>query len=213
MRLVSRAYGHASRQNGLSETLSIFKTSEIMKEAYAQLHRNMIAEIDDCLNQDMPEKRKSENCFHIALSYGRQLKELMYSKSFEDDDEEIDFFRNVKPQFSCYIEYYRAISSALFFVPATKEEAIVFWKNEKKRLQQFIRMYEAFIAYYESDRHSSDKLYFLRESNDLKFVPNLNIYDTDIDWCTSHDRLVRNFLAYKMYGEYCDRKLSEMILV
>jgi len=184
-----------------------------MKETYAQLHRGLLAEIGDCLNQDQDEKKQSENGFHIAMNYGQQLKQLMKRIDFEDEDEEIDFFRNVKPQFACYIEYFTVINTALSFVPANREDVIEFWLYERDRLQRFCEQHRLFVSYYENEQHHSDKLYFLRENNELKFIRNLYIYDTDIEWCTSHDRLVRNYLAYKMYSEYCGKKLLEQLSV
>lgn len=183
-----------------------------MKESYTQLYSGMQSEIGQCMQLPLPEKERAEKCFWITRDYGRKLKVLIMGSGFDDEKEEISFFRNVKPQFVCYIEYFLMISEAFSIVPGKRDAAIAFWEEERGRFQAFRQSYESFVSYYESGQHDSDRTYFLRENNELKSMPNLHIFDTDIDWCTSHDRLVRNYLAYKEYEEYCNKKLAELIL-
>ena len=184
-----------------------------MEKLYTELYSAMQAEIGQCMQQMLPEKERAEKCFWITRNYGTKLKLLIRDRDFSDENEEICFFRNVKPQFVCYIEYFLLISEALSVVPGKRDAAIAFWEEERSRFQAFRKNYESFVGYYESGQHNSDMTYFLRENNELKSMPNLHIFDTDIDWCTSHDRLVRNYLAFKEYEEYCNKKLTELILI
>lgn len=180
-----------------------------MKKTYNEIKQDMLDEINRCQALELSDKESAEKCFWIARNYSRQLKERIKMDDFTNDDEEIDFFRNIKPHFVCYIEYFLLISDALIIVPAMQDEYHAFWITEKGRLKRFRQVQAGFINYYESGQHDSDVKYFLRRNNDMKFLPNLHIYDADIDWCTSHDRLVRNYLAYKMYSEYCNKKINE----
>lgn len=184
-----------------------------MKEPYKQLFCDMLAAFDECRQPELSEKETAEKCFWMSRSYGKKLKELMKNIDFNDEEEEIDFFRNVKPQFVHHIEYYLLVSEALSFVSVTRGDVIAFWEEEKNRFNKFCEDHEAFIKYYQSGEHDLDKTYFLRENNNFKFDLNLHIYDTDVDWCTSHDRLVRNYLAYGMYSGYCEKKLRNVNLV
>jgi len=184
-----------------------------MEASFTQLYTDMQAEINRCMQQLLPEKERAEKCFWISRNYGKKLKEVIKNREFSDENDEICFFRNVKPQFVCYIEYFLMICEALSIVPGKRDAAIAFWEEEKDRFQSFRGKYESFFGYYESGYHYLDKNYFLRENNELVSLPNLHIFDTDIDWCTSHDRLLRNYLAYKEYEEYCNKKLSELISV
>lgn len=180
-----------------------------MKESFEQLYQEMLQDIDRCQALQLPEKEKAEKCFWIARGYSKRLKALMEGMDFEDEEEEIVFFRDVKPTFVCYIEYFLLVSDAILMAPAKREEAILFWEDEKGRLQRFRQDQATFISYYENEQHDLDTTYFLRKNNHLNFMPNLHIYDSDIDWCTSHDRLVRNYKAYKMYNAYCKKKINE----
>ena len=159
------------------------------------------------------KKKNAEKCFWISRNYGKRLKELLKNIDFNDEDEENDFFKNVKPHFVCHIEYYLLVSEALSFVSVTRDDVITFWEDEKNRSNKFCEDHAVFIKYYQSGEHDLDMTYFLRANNDLRFNLNIHIYDTDVDWCTSHDRLVRNYLAYGMYHEYCEKKLRKLNLV
>jgi len=182
-----------------------------VKELYAKLYETMLAQIDCCNHARLSEKEKAEKCFSISRNHGKKLKDLIKESEFADESEEIDFFQNVKPQFASHIEYFLKVSEALSNVPGRKDAAIAFWQKEKERLQVFCQEHGSFVSYYNSGKDDFDMIYFLRVNNDLKFKPNLQIYDSDIDWCTSHDRLLRNYIAYMKFEEYCNNKISELI--
>ena len=73
----------------------------------------MIADIEKCMQVELAETAKVENCFWIANNYWEKLKALIDCKGFKNENEEIDFFRNVKPQFTCYKEYFTILSEAI----------------------------------------------------------------------------------------------------
>lgn len=178
-----------------------------MKEIYIPLHLDMLTEIDCCMEEVVPEITRAEICFWIARNYRTKLKEMVLQKDFQDEIEEIDFFRNVKPKFVCYIEFYAKLSEALLLISHETDRAIALWKEEGKRFDRFCIDNRSFVTYYESGDNTCDATYFLRENNSLKTVPTATIYDADFDFCTSHDRLVRDYLAYKMYRMYVNDKL------
>lgn len=174
-----------------------------MKPIYENLHREMLWDIKRCLKLPHPEMENAERCFWIARKYWEKLKELLKGRPFKDERDEIEFFRNVKPQFTCYIEYFVILSEALLFIPEERQCAITYWEEESNRLKRFCDRHHSFVQYYESGNRHQDNLYFLRKSGeDLKFVPAVPAYDMDIAFCSSHDQLVRSYLAYKKYYEY-----------
>lgn len=183
-----------------------------MKEKYRQLHRDMLGEIDYCQQWHSSENEIVETCYRTVLNYYDKLKKLVMDEDFEDEAEEIDFFRNVKPAFTCYIEYFVLLSEALFFVHEV-DCATKFWSEEKKRFIRFCEEHDFFVKYYEAGRQDSDVNFFLRENNDFRFVTIAHYYDRDPVFCTSHDQLVRSYLANKKYYEYCNKKIDALIKV
>jgi hypothetical protein len=181
-----------------------------MKEQFLQLHNDMLTEINSCMKSDLPETEKVESCFWIASEYWDLLKKKLAEIRFKNDNEEIDFFRNVKPQFTGYIEYFTILAQAILFLPMQKQELMAYWEYETQRYKRFYDRNEDFIKYYESGLNYMDSNYFLKASNDLNYIPNATIYDVDTAFSTSHDHLIRSLFANKMYYEFALKRLEEL---
>ena len=119
----------------------------------------------------------------------------------------INFFRNVKPRFTCHIEYMRLLSQAMLFVPAGKEDAINYWTREIERYKEFYQKNIEFIVYYGRKDWHLNSIYFLRKNNKPDNNTSSNAYDADPNFCTSHDPIIRSYLAYTMYAKYARKKL------
>ena len=158
---------------------------------------------------ELPEVERVESCFWIANNYWEKLKEMVKNKKFNNDTDEMDFFRNVKPQFTCHIEYYAILSEALQFVPKDEKDVSGFWEEECKRYNRFCSKNETFVSYYESGDKHGDSIYFLRENKQPGTVVTTMPYDADTELCASHDRVLRSYLAHKKYNEYVKMRLEQ----
>ncbi len=164
--------------------------------------------IDRCLQLDLPESERVESCCWIAHNYWQKLKELIKDREFKDESEEIDFFRNVKPQFTFYAEYFVILSEALMFVPKDIPSAIDYWQGEEKRFNRFCNKHQDFISYYENNQRHSDSAYFLRANVDPGFVSRVAIFGADTECCSNYDRNVSGYLAQKKYYEYVKQRIQ-----
>ncbi|HVT87043.1 MAG TPA: RteC domain-containing protein [Chitinophagaceae bacterium] len=171
----------------------------------------MIHDIVRCMQLELPESERVESCFWIANNYWDKLKAMMKRTKFKDDSEEVDFFRNVKPRFTCHIEYYAILSEALQFVPKDQKAVIHFWKEEHKRFARFCSKNETFVSFYESGEQYGNCIYFLRENKQPGIPIAVVPYDADENLCTSHDRVLRSYLAHKMYNDYVRGKIKSLI--
>ncbi len=197
-----------------------------MKQEYELLYNDMLRDIERCLQLPHPEKENAERCFWIGKKYWGKLKDVVKEKGFKEASQEIEFFRDVKPQFTFHIEYFVILSEALRFAPkltpvpdevagclksevweaATKRGIIDYWENEGKRFKRFYDKHSEFIEYYESGKRDNDSIYFLRENDVAKDLAISSLYDRDTTYSTSHERLLRTYLANKKYWEYCKEK-------
>lgn len=182
----------------------------LIKTYTDNLHAAMLADIHRCYGLHLPEKEKVESCFWIANDYVEKLKQLIITTEFDNEEAEIDFFRNVKPTFTSQIEYFLILNEALPFVPTIKEEAIHFWEDEKKRFERFCNRNWEFIEYYKSDRHDYDRSYFLRADENWKPVILLASYDSDLRFCSTHDHFIRSYLAQQLYHDYANHQIESL---
>lgn len=170
----------------------------------------MLQDIGRCEKLELPDAEWVTACFWVSHSYWERLKKYVDPDKFSSESEEVEFFRNVKPHFTAYIEYYTLLSEALLCVPQEKSQAITYWEMENKRFKRFCEKNDAFVLYYESGRRFKDSLFFLRRNAGISYIPKSPVYDVDPDYCTSHDHLVRGYLAFKKFGEYCKGRLVSL---
>ena len=126
---------------------------------------------------------------------------MVRSFDFENEEDEIDFFRDTKPQFRSFIEYYVILSESLMFVPDHPATELIFWYEEQKRHDRFIAKNKTFIDYYEQGQTKKDKIFFLRKNYHLE-NPKIFNYDNDLDLSTGQDQVLGTYLAFKKYLEY-----------
>jgi hypothetical protein len=187
-----------------------------MNKAFEELYNDFLADIDEARQPGLTHKERVEQCFWRAKKYWELLKTFIRKNSFEDENAEIDFFKNVKPAFTCYIEYYVLLSEALHSVPGSKptdskEIVVTYWKREFSRCQRFTDKNKLFVQYYESGGDDMDDYYFLRINNTsqgpLSMAP---VYEEDTEFCTNGDPIVRSHLAYKKYNTYVLTQLTAL---
>ena len=181
-----------------------------MQQEYKLLYKDLRQDIERCMDLELDEKDRIVFCFWIATNYWKRLKTYLENKVFKDADEEIHFFRVVKPQFTHHIEYFLILSEATLFVPDELKHAVEYWEKELRRYRRFRIRNQEFVSYYESNCRSKDSIYFLRNNN-LKCHDSLSIlYNTDTDLCTAHDQVIRNYLALKKYDRYVRERIEKL---
>ncbi len=183
----------------------------LMKHQFQYLYRQMQDDVCKCRQQQFPELQWVECCFRSAAGFWLHLREALANYHFKSEEEEIDFFKNVKPLFTSQIEFYTLIYQGILFKPEEDPVKIEsFWESESARLNRFRENKEAFVRYYKSGDTSLDKLYFLRNNNTPRNAVVSKIYDKNANLSTSHDWLVAALMAQEMYHEYTRAKLKEL---
>jgi hypothetical protein len=130
---------------------------------------------------------------------------------FLNDEEEIWFFKIIKPKFTALIEYYTLVYHAELFMPSLKEDDThTFWKKEKEKIKKFYRQHTEFCEYYKSGDTSMDYIYFLKKNaEDCKHCFN-KLYDTDSSMATTHGNTVSALMAYDMYDAYIMQQVKKV---
>lgn len=170
----------------------------------------MVNEIEKCQNLDISESQRAEQCYWIACDYYFKLKELVRKAPFKNESEEIEFFRDIKPRFTAYMEYFINLVEILPLAENDTSRSGKLWDEEMLRYSRFYRKNQEFIEYYNNGCTHMDRAYFLRSEKKLCNGSKAIVFDADTQFSTSHDGLVRSLLAYKMYIEYIQKKLDEL---
>ena len=77
-----------------------------MKKRWIQLYGEMVTDIWLCREKKLERVKEIECCFQIAEEYRIELLKLVSPYEFDCLNEEIFFFKKLKPLFNAEIEYY-----------------------------------------------------------------------------------------------------------
>ncbi len=134
------------------------------------------------------------------------LKEHVLKNGFEDRDEEIEFFREIKPSIYSKLLFY----NKLFRIESGRpfELGSVSRKYFKEKLTKIESNYigtlsdSDFYRYYRSGRRNKDENYFMRGNIDWEQGLSDRIFEIDIQFSTYYDYEVARILAFDLLYEY-----------
>ena len=180
-----------------------------MKEKVRRIYLEMMAEITNTATLSLPEITGIEMNFLVCFRAWENVKIL--GRKFDNEQEEIDFFRNTKPSFTSLIEYYNLLNEALLYSPTDPSLKWAYWNNELGRYGRFSNRHKTFIDYYESGSWKNDPEYFLTRYFVPKKEEPVRVYDTDNAWCTNGDSLVASLHALSLYNGYVSGMLRKLL--
>jgi hypothetical protein len=132
----------------------------------------------------------------LCMAAVEKLKTHCASYNFENHDDEIEFFRNVKPQFAAKLIYYHEMYSTASYSPVGSKKAIRSYYNERlSKLESWFDENREFYHYYRTGNNCLDHKYFVRGNYDLRLSPDPSYHLADQRFSTSHDAMVSRILA------------------
>jgi hypothetical protein len=138
-----------------------------------------------------------------------KLKNYISSYSFETVDDEIHFFKVVKPQF--YSKYIYFISIYTFLIkrpPGGDEHVRDYINSELADLKRYFDHNAAFYQYYRSGSTQMDKVYFTRGGFDVHVE--LEKFEEDELYSTSHDYKLSKIIANEKFQDYLSVELLKL---
>ena len=188
-------------------------SEETIEIPYCRLFLDLLKRIDQCMMAELPETERLQNCFWTSVQCYRKLKELVLDNGLKNESDEIYFFRNVKPKFASFIEFFVLCTEAMWFVENKVQCAASFWREELEKYSRFCNRYNVFIRYYQSGDNRHDSAYFLRTTADALSDIHSKMFDEHPILHSSKDWILRSYLANKMYFRFAQEKLDSVLLV
>lgn len=162
------------------------------------------AEIDEVLH-------KAEECIKITKQSLEQLRGFVFTNTFKNKEEEIDFFKNIKPQVYSKLIYYVKLFSIESKRPRSSSKSQTkFFNNHIDRLQTYFNDNLEFYHYYRRGATFLDEQYFLRGKADIRLFPDTFHFFTDRQFSTSHDSTVAIILAYDMLIVHLKKEIDKL---
>ncbi|NHM07641.1 tetracycline regulation of excision, RteC [Flavobacterium sp. CYK-4] len=151
---------------------------------------------------------RCESAIDIILKTINNLKSIVSKQSFKTETEEIQFFKEIKPQFTSKLIYYNVIFKIEMKKPNGGSRILKkYYNNELIKLKSFFDNELDFYKYYRSGSSYLDYKYFLRGKFDIKMSLDSYYFETDRNFSTSHDFKVAKILANDLIQLYLENQL------
>ncbi|MEO6522934.1 MAG: RteC domain-containing protein [Mucilaginibacter sp.] len=139
-----------------------------------------------------------------------KLKNYISSYAFENKEDEIYFFKVVKPQFYSKYIYFINVYKFIMQTPPGSEGILKDYINyELADIKRFFDHNQAFYQYYRSGSTQMDELYFTRGGFDVHV--DLEEFEEDEQYSTSHDYKLSKIIANEKYQDFLNLQLQKSI--
>lgn len=172
---------------------------------------NFITQLKEEVEQKLREIETGDNKLRLSLR-GLELFEDAFIRlktyisryNFLTEEEEIHFFKEIKPRFFCNLIYYQKIYNIEMNRPMSCREAqIEYLKRELDAIQDYADKRLDFYRYYRAGSSHLDSYYFTRKhSNHEEQYRDCFYYERDPIFSTSCDFKVAKLLANDMLQVY-----------
>lgn len=168
-------------------------------------------ELVDCIeSSDNNILKKSLEASHVLAEAFDRLKAFILSYQFKDDEEEITFFKEIKPKICYRLIYYRKLYNIEMNRPAGVDKQKEYLSEELNEINKYNIKRLDFIRYYRSGATHLDSLYFLRGKTDTEQYLETFYYELDPDFSTNCDFKVAKILSNDMLQAYLMQEIERL---
>jgi len=178
---------------------------------------------EDRLSSQM--MRTPEEAYQMTLFLNEMLctvKAEVLQTGFTDEQQEIDFFKNVKPQILGKLIYYNKVFRIETTCPVSNGKLHQsYYQNQLKTLKSEYKesiCNEDFYRYYRAGRSDRDQTYFRLGQINYHDGLKSGVFEIDVSFSTYYDNKVAHIIANELLYTYLLTKInpeenSDMILI
>lgn len=169
------------------------------------LYQELLDELKHYRSKGLPFLVETEYCFHAAEKFRGLLRNLLDGHDFPFIEEEIHYFKIIKPKFIAESEYASLLNFSGNFSPTPDvlPELIEFWKRQANRLAKFTEKHKDFYTYHTAGKTHLDAFYYTRFRSAGDAYPDKTSSDFDI--------LAGQLIAHERYTTYANEQLRKLL--
>ncbi len=155
--------------------------------------------------------KQAEQSIYLINQALVEIKGYIRKNGFSSPNEEILFFKEIKPTIYSKLIYYVKIFNIESRRPNGSDKSQKkYLLNELDKLEKYFSDNLEFYQYMRNNMTYLDDKYFVRGRLDLRLYVDTFIYDADPDFSTSHDYKVAKILANDLLNIYLKSELAIM---
>lgn len=162
-------------------------------------------DLEDC-NISIEESAKMVAFLNQCMA---ELRTFFFSIESITQENEILFFKKIKPEILGFLLYFNKIHTIELKCPNGSNDTLIeFYENEQKSLTFFFERNINFYQYYRAKLTHSDERYFLRTEFDNRVCSESVYFIMDNDFCTGYDYKVAKIICNEMLRIYLNKKMN-----
>ena len=154
-------------------------------------------------------KESCNNIIHLAkrIIYFveaklENLNDWLRNYKFQNAEDEIIFFKDLKPKFISKLIYYKAVLDIESEAPVSKKQTKKHYEKALCKINQYSKKNKEFYSYYRSGSTYKDKDYFIRTEHKPKLDNDCFALHYDTRLCTEKYFEVGKIIANDLLIEY-----------
>ncbi len=177
--------------------------------------RTILFELEEKINKisydydnpiDMCEKSIEAVVYHL-----QQLKVYVLENQFETQEDEIQFFKSIKPKFTSKLIYFKKVRKLESRKPLGSERMLrEYLDNELNSLNVNFSENMEFYNYYRLGSEFIDDKIFIRNNAEINYNLETFYYELDHRFATTHDYKVAAILANENFQKYIENKIRNL---
>lgn len=167
---------------------------------------------DKLISQSIPT---AEEAYQMTLWLNemvQNVKEKIAQSGFKDEGQEIDFFKNIKPQILGKLIYYNKVFRIETTCPVSKGKIHQnYYENLLKNLKSQYResiCNEDFYRYYRAGRKDRDHIYFKLGQINYHDGLKSGVFEIDLSFSTYYDNKIAHIIANELLYTYMLTKIN-----
>jgi hypothetical protein len=167
------------------------------------LYAEMNEALEEIANTSDNILQRAERSYFAVEHKLSALKRLILSYTFENKEEEIKFFKEIKPMFlGELIYYFEVFQLEKWKSPVGREDEIAHYALGAKKVDFYFKRYNELYTYYRQGRNEKDEQYFLRTETAPDKVTSISFSDMDLRFSTNYSFDFSKMRAYEQFSTY-----------
>lgn len=180
-----------------------------MREYIDNILQEIDSEVDNFDFYDRDIIGASLKMINLIQTHFDELRDRVVEYQFVSQEEEIVFFKELKPQVLSKLLYFNKIYCIESKFPTGSNDAAKKYIDiQLQSLEYYFNRHLEFHQYYRSGSTIYDKYYFVRGNLDPRLCTDSSRFDSDPKFSTVYDFKVAKIIANEMLRIYLNRRLK-----
>jgi hypothetical protein len=179
-------------------------------QQWDSLYNNLVQQLASYETTATDEKKWIEWGFSITTKTWFSIQQKIESYQFANLQEEIIFYKTLKPNFIALMDFFTLLYKSVLFQPDDKAGKKKYWQGELKTCKTFLSRHKSICQYYEQGNTGMDHVYFVQQNNQQPLILGIN----ENNWrraytaTISYSHQLARVISIKKYQHYVQDKIG-----